>query len=75
VGFVVAKLALGQVSPSTSDPFANSYSTDCSRLIIIIIIIIIRGLYKGPNSGRRTKWTASTHHKYEKKKLNNGRSY
>jgi hypothetical protein len=32
VGFVVAKVALGQVSP------ANPHSSNCSTIIIIIII-------------------------------------
>jgi hypothetical protein len=43
VGFVVDKVALGQVffSPSISVPPANSHSINCSKLIIIIIIIII----------------------------------
>jgi hypothetical protein len=39
MGFVVDKMALGQVSP------ANSHCTDCSTFIIIIIIIII--IYPG----------------------------
>jgi hypothetical protein len=34
VGFVVDKVALGQFSPITWVSSANSYSTDCSTLII-----------------------------------------
>jgi hypothetical protein len=33
VGFVLDKLALGQVSPSTSVSLANSHCTKCSTLI------------------------------------------
>jgi hypothetical protein len=51
VGFVVDKVTLGQVSPSTSVSPANSHSTDSSS--------IIRGWYNRPVSGLRTKWTQS----------------
>jgi hypothetical protein len=37
MGFVVDKVALGQVSPSTSVSPASSHSTDCSTFIVIII--------------------------------------
>jgi hypothetical protein len=58
VGFVVDKVALGGFSPTTSVSPANSHSTDCSTLIIIIIIII-SVWYNRAVSGRRTKWTQS----------------
>jgi hypothetical protein len=35
VGFVVDKVALGQVSPSTSVSPANPHSTNCAIIIII----------------------------------------
>jgi hypothetical protein len=35
VGFVVNKVALGQVSP------ANSYSIDCSTILVTIIVIVM----------------------------------
>jgi hypothetical protein len=56
--FMVNEVALGQVSPITSVSPANSHSTICSALIIIIIIstIIIRDWYNRPTSGRRTEW-------------------
>jgi hypothetical protein len=41
VGFVIDKVALAQVLPSTSGFLANTHSTDYSTFIIFIIIIII----------------------------------
>jgi hypothetical protein len=38
VGFVVDKVALGQVFSEFFGSPANSHSTDCSTIIIIIII-------------------------------------
>jgi hypothetical protein len=55
VGFVVGKVTLGQVSPSTSVSPANLNSTKFS--IIITIIITTRGRYNKPISGRRAEWT------------------
>jgi hypothetical protein len=44
VGFVVDRVALGQVFSEYFGSPANSHSTDCTTfIIIIIIIIIIRG--------------------------------
>jgi hypothetical protein len=40
VGFVVDTVALGQVFSDTLVFPANSHSTDCSTIIIIIFIII-----------------------------------
>jgi hypothetical protein len=45
VRFVVDKVALGQMFPSTVVSPTNSYSSNCSTFTIIIIIIIIRGWY------------------------------
>jgi hypothetical protein len=47
VGFVVVKVALGQVSPT------NSHSD--SSVVIITIIIIIWGWYNRKNNGHRNK--------------------
>jgi hypothetical protein len=50
VGFVVDKVVLGQVSPSTYVSLVNLYATKFS------IIIITRGRYNSPISGRRADW-------------------
>jgi hypothetical protein len=45
VGFVVEKVALGQVFFEYLVSPANSHSTDCSTIIIIIIVVVVcRGL-------------------------------
>jgi hypothetical protein len=54
-GFVVDKVAPGQVFSEYFGFPANFHSTDCSTFIIFII----RGWYNRPNSGRRAKWTES----------------
>jgi hypothetical protein len=59
-----SKWHCGRFSPSTSVS-AVTHSTDCSTLIITCII---RGWYKRPNGGRRTKWT-QPHHTPKRKNL------
>jgi hypothetical protein len=54
VGFVVDKVALGQVFSECFVFSANSHSTDSSTLIIYR-----PGLVQYASSGRRTKWTQS----------------
>jgi hypothetical protein len=66
VGFVVDKVALGQVF---SEYFCFLCKFSFHRLlhihhhiiiiIIVIVVIIIRGWYNRRNSGRCTKWTQS----------------
>jgi hypothetical protein len=51
VGFVEDKVALGQISPSTSVSSANHHSTNFS------IIIITRGWHNRPAGGRSAEWT------------------
>jgi hypothetical protein len=51
VGFVVDKVALGQVFPSTSVSPANHHSTNFSMLIIT------RGWHNRPFGGRSAGWT------------------
>jgi hypothetical protein len=48
------KVALGQVLSEYFGFPANSHTTDCST-----IIIIIWGWYNRPNNDRGTKWTQS----------------
>jgi hypothetical protein len=54
VGFVVDKVALGQV-PSTSLSLANLHSTNCSTVTIIYHL----GLVQQVSSGRSTERTQS----------------
>jgi hypothetical protein len=54
VGFVVDKVAMGQVFSEYFCSPANSHSTDCSKFIIII-----RGWYNRPIIGHSTKLTQS----------------
>jgi hypothetical protein len=49
VGFVVDKVALGQVVSEYLGFLSNSQSTDCSTFIIIIIIIYHPGLIQEAN--------------------------
>jgi hypothetical protein len=51
VGFVVDKVALGQLSPTTSVSLANHHSTNCST------IIITRGWHNRPIGGRSAEWS------------------
>jgi hypothetical protein len=51
VGFVVDKVALGQVFSNTSVSPVNHHSTKFS------ILIITRGSYNRPIGGRRAEWT------------------
>jgi hypothetical protein len=65
VGFVVDKVALGQVFSEYFCFPANSHSTDCSTLIYMN-----RGWYSRPVSGRRAEWTQS--HPTARKELTTG---
>jgi hypothetical protein len=55
VGFVVDKVALGQISSSTSVSPANLDSTNRSTITIIYHL----GLVQETDSGCNTKWTQS----------------
>jgi hypothetical protein len=46
VGFVVDKLALGQVSPSTSVSPANLHSTNCSTITLTYYLGHIQGNFR-----------------------------
>jgi hypothetical protein len=63
VGFVVDKVALGQVFSEYFGFSCQSSSTNCS----VIIIIYHPGLVKYANSGRRTKWISPHPEKLKKK--------